>query len=174
MPTPKKEMTVNELTELFARATLVVAGDHRGLKVSELQGLRRAVRSGNAEVHVVKNTLARLAANAANRPAVLELLSGPTTLVLGFGDQVEAAKALTDYLRSSRLAFPLRAAALDGRVLSPDALNALASLPPRDVLIAQLLGTLNAPVAGLATVLNQVIAGFVRVLDARAKQLAGA
>lgn len=174
MSTPKKEATVAELTELFSKATLAVAGDHRGLTVADLRGLRRGVAGANAEVHVVKNTLGRRAATAANREALLELLTGPSALVIGFGDQVEAAKALTEYLRTSRLAFPLRGAELDGKVLSADALNSLATLPPRAVLLAMVLGTMQAPVTGLATVLNQVIAGFVRVLDARAKQMASA
>jgi len=174
MPTPKKATTIDELTELFARSTLSVAGDYRGLKVSDLMALRRAVRSSNTEVHVVKNTLGRLAANAANRPAMLELLGGPTALVVSFGDQVAAAKALTEYLRTSRLAFPLRGAEMDGRVLSPEALNSLATLPSKEVLLAQMLGTMQSPMTGLVTVMNQVIAGFVRVLDARAKQMASA
>jgi len=174
MPTAKKAATIDELTALFSKATLTVAGDHRGLTMADLRGLRRGVAGANAEVHVVKNTLGRRAATAANREAMLELLTGPSALVLGFGDQVEAAKALTEYLRTSRLAFALRGAELDGKVLSADALNSLAALPPRAVLLAQVLGTMQAPVAGLATVLNEVIAGFARVIDARAKQLAAA
>ncbi len=174
MPTAKKAVTIAELTELFSKATLTVAGDHRGLTAADLRGLRRGVASANAEVHVVKNTLGRRAATAANRTAVLELLIGPSALVMGFGDQVEAAKALTEYLRTSRLAFPLRGAELDGQVLSAEGFNSLAALPPRAILLAMVLGTMQAPITGLATVLNEVIAGFVRVLDARAKQMEAA
>jgi len=174
MPTAKKDLTISELTELIGRSKLSVAGDFRGMKVSDLTGLRRGVRSAKVEVHVVKNTLARRAAEASGRQALLSLLTGPTALVLSFGDEVEGAKALTEYLRTSRLAFPMRGAELSGRTLSADDLTALAALPPRDYLLAQVMGTMNAPVTGLVTVLNQLIAGFVRVLDARAKQLAEA
>ncbi len=172
MPTQKKAETIEGLTELIGRSKLAVAADYRGLKVADLTALRRGVRNANVEVHIVKNTLARQAATAANKPALLDLLNGPTALALAFGDQVEAAKALTDYLRTSRLNFPLKGAELDGRTVGTEVLNSLALLPPRNVLLAMVLGTMQAPIAGLATVLNEIIAGFVRVIDQRAKQLA--
>lgn len=123
------------------------------------------------EFHVVKNTLATRAAEQAQRPALPGLLTGPTALVLGFGDEVEAAKSLTDYIRASRITLPIRGAVLGERVLQTAEVQTLASLPARDVLLAQFMGGLNAPVAGLVTVLNALLAGFVRVLDARAKQM---
>lgn len=119
----------------------------------------------------MKNTLATRAAEQAERRALPKLLTGPTALALGFGDEVEAAKSLTDYIRTSRITLPIRGAVLGERVLQMAEVQSLANLPAREVLLAQFMGGLNAPVAGLATVLNALLAGFVRVLDARAKQM---
>lgn len=119
----------------------------------------------------MKNTLATRAAEQAERRALPKLLTGPTALALGFGDEVEAAKSLTDYIRTSRITLPIRGAVLGERVLQMAEVQSLANLPAREVLLAQFMGGLNAPVAGLVTVLNALLAGFVRVLDARVKQM---
>lgn len=174
MPTPKKAETVRELQDLLERANVAIATDYRGLKTSDLTALRRRLREARVEYHVVKNTLARRAAVAANRPALPEILTGPTALALGFGDEVEAARVLTDYIRTSRLNLPVRAAVLGGRVLDPPGVQSLAALPTREVLIGQVLGGIQAPIAGFVGVLGAVLGGFVRVLDARVKQLEGA
>ncbi len=173
MPTAKKEATIHELEEMFGRATIAIMTDYRGLKMSELTALRRRLRDAGVEFHVVKNTLGRLAAQHVGRESYQELLEGPTALALGFGDQVEASKALTEYVRTSRLNLPVRGAVLDGRVLQAAEVTTLANLPPRPVLVAMVLGTMMAPATGLVTVLSGVLSGFVRVLDGRAKQLAG-
>lgn len=133
--------------------------------------MRRRLREARVEFHVVKNTLATRAAEQAERRELPELFTGPTALALGFGDEAEAAKSLTDYIRSSRITLPIRGAVLGQRVLQTAEVQGLASLPSREVLLAQFMGGLNAPVAGLVTVLNALLAGFVRVLDARAKQM---
>ena len=173
MPTAKKAETVTGIQDLIQRATIAISTDYRGLSVGDLTALRRRLREAGVEYHVIKNTLGRLAAQNAGRPAYLEVLSGPTALAFGFGDQVEAARSLTEYLRTSRLALPVRGAVLDGRVVDPAGVQALAALPTKDVLIGQVLGGLQAPLVGLVSVLNGVTSAFVRVLDARAKQLAG-
>ena len=101
-----------------------------------------------------------------------ELLVGPTAIAVGYGDQVEATKSLLEYVRASRLNLSVRGALLDDRVLSAESLQAFATLPPKQVLLAQVLGGMQAPISGLASVLNQMLSSIVYVLDARAKQLA--
>lgn len=174
MSTPKKAAIVRELQDLFERANVAIVTDYRGLKTSDLTALRRRLRDARVEYHVVKNTLGRRAAVAANRPALPEVLTGPTALALGFGDEAEAARVLTDYIRTSRLNLPVRGAVLGDRVLDTAGVQTLATLPPREVLIGQVLGGIQAPIAGFVGVLSAVLGGFVRVLDARAKQLEGA
>lgn len=173
MPTAKKAETVAEVQDLIERATIAISTDYRGLSVADLTALRRKLREAGVEYHVVKNTLGRIAAQNAGRLTYLEMLSGPTALAFGFGDQVEAAKSLTDYLRTSRLNLPVRGAVLDNRVVDTAGVQMLATLPGRNVLIGQVLGGIQAPLVGLVSVLNGVTSAFVRVLDARAKQLAG-
>lgn len=156
---------------MFQRANVAIATDYRGLTTADLTALRRRLREARVEFHVVKNTLATRAAEQAERRALPQLFTGPTALALGFGDEVEAAKSLTDYIRTSRITLPIRGAVLGERVLQTTEVQSLASLPSKEVLLAQFMGGLNAPVVGLVTVLNALLAGFVRVLDARAKQM---
>jgi len=174
MPTAKKAETIAEVRDLIDRATIAISTDYRGLKVSDLTALRRRLREVGVEYHVIKNTLGRRAANEAGKTAYLEVLNGPTALAFGFGDQVEAARTLTEYLRTSRLALPVRGAVLDERVLDTAGVQSLATLPSKEVLVAQVLGGIQGPLVGLVSVLSGVSAAFVRVLDARAKQLSGA
>ncbi len=172
MTTAKKVATVAELQDLFERANLAIATDYRGLTTGDLMSLRRKLREARVEFHVVKNTLATRAAEGAQRTGLPELLKGPTGLALGFGDEVEAARNLTDYIRTSRITLPIRGGVIGNRTLQTQEIATLATLPTREVLLAQFMGGLNAPIAGLVTVLSALLAGFVRVLDARAKQMA--
>ena len=157
---------------MLGRATVAIATDYRGLTMADLTALRRRLRDSGVEFHVVKNTLARLAAQQAGRTAYHELLGGPTALALSYGDEAGAAKALTDYLRTSRLNLPIRGAVLASRVLSTEEVSVLASLPPREVIVGRVLGGMQAPIVNLVFVLNGLLGGLVRVLDARAKQAA--
>ncbi len=172
MPTAKKMDRVEEIQDLLRRASVTIATDYRGLNTADLTALRRRLREARVEFHVVKNSLATRAAEQAERRSLPELLTGPTALALGFGDEVEAARSLTDYIRTSRISLPIRGGVLGERLLQVQEIQSLASLPRREVLLAQFMGGLNAPVAGLVTVLNALLAGLVRVLDARAKQMA--
>lgn len=173
MPTAKKAARVQELQELFQRANLAISTDYRGLKTAELTALRRRLRESKTEFHVVKNTLGVRAANQAQRTALPDLLKGPTGLVLSFGDEAESARSLSEYLRTSRLNLPVRGGMLGNRVLAPADVQTLATLPPRNVVLAQVMGGFQAPIAGFVGVLSAVLSGFVRVIDARAKQLEG-
>jgi large subunit ribosomal protein L10 len=172
VPTAKKVESVQELEELLAKATMAIAADYRGLTVAEMTALRRKLGEANMKFQVVKNTLAILAAQKVGKGAMQELLVGPTALAVGEGDQVEATKTLLDYVRTSRLNLTVRGGVMDDRVLNPEQLQTLASLPKKEVLVAQLLGTMQAPMGGLVSALNQVVSSIVYVLDARANQLA--
>ena len=145
--------------------------------------LRRQLRAKGVEVRVTKNTLLRLAAAAAEKPEVAELGEGPTAVVFGYGDAVEAAKAVTEYVQTAKNAFAPRLAFVEGRLLSARELGELASLPPRPILTGQILGALRAPVYRLAQLLssaltqptgqllNSSLSQFQGLLEARSKQL---
>ncbi|MCS7294468.1 MAG: 50S ribosomal protein L10, partial [Dehalococcoidia bacterium] len=107
MPTPRKIQMVAEIRDQMTRAEVAIAADYRGLTVAQLTKLRRALRPASAELHVMKNTLAAIAADQAGRPEFKQLLQGPTAIVFGFGDPVAPVKALLDALRAERLQVPI-------------------------------------------------------------------
>ena len=170
MPTEKKMQSVEKIKGWLQNATIVIATDPTGMGVSQMTDLRRALRDSGIEYRVIKNTLAHLAADAAGTPWIKEIVEGPTGIVLGYGDASEPAKILDDYLRANRSPMAIKKAAFEERVLSPEQVRTLATLPSKEVLIAQLMGQLNAPVQGLAGVLNGPVGGFARVLQGLADQ----
>jgi large subunit ribosomal protein L10 len=171
MPTKKKVQQVAQLTKKLSGSDFALLADYRGLTNAQIMQLRRQVRQSGGEVQVVKNTLVRLAAADAGRTALQPLVTGPTMLILGKGDPVGLIQALEDYRRTTRLTFPSKGGVLDGQSYGPEELRVLATLPPRDVLVAQLLGGLQAPISGLVGVLNGVLQSFAYLLEARRQQL---
>ena len=172
MPTAKKAETIDDLTESLGKARVTITTDYRGMKMSDLTALRRRLRDANVEFTVAKNTLASIAAERAGKPALKAALKGPTALALGYGDEVDAAKVLTEFLRTSRLPLSISGGLLGSvRVMSADDVNNLASLPPKNVLIAQVLGGMQAPVAGFVGGLQALIGSFAWALQARMRQL---
>ena len=187
MPTQKKIDTVAELRERIERAVIAIAADYSGLSVPEMAKLRSAMRDAEAtELRVIKNRLFLRAADAAGKPEMAQLLDGPTAVIFGYDDVVAPAKVASEYMRSARNDFAVRSAVLDGQLLTAADVQALASLPPREILAGQIAGALIAPVANLAGLLNNLLANapgrllndtmhtFAGLLDARAKQLEGA
>jgi len=183
MPAPKKLQIVEELTASLARASIAIGAAYQGLRVAEMSDLRRQLKAKGVEVRVTKNTLLRLAAAAAEKPGVAELGEGPTAIIFGYGDAIEAAKAVTDYAQAAKNAFAIRRAFVEGRLLSPREVAELATLPPRPVLAGQIAGALRSPVWRLAQLLsgalvqptgqllNSSLIQFQGLLEARSRQL---
>jgi large subunit ribosomal protein L10 len=173
MPTPKKEATVAELKDLVQRSAIVIGTEYRGLSVKEMTALRRALAQADVDVRVVKNRLFQIAAEQAGVKAAGEVVEGPTLVVFGYGDIIAPAKAVADYARTSRTTFAAKKAYLDGAVHPGTMVAELASLPSREELIGKLAGAFISPMQTLATLLNDSIQGFARLIDARANQLEG-
>ncbi len=171
MPTQAKVESVKALKERLGAVQAAVLTEYRGLTVRQLSDLRRQLRAASAEYAVVKNRLARLAVQGSHFDALGPHLKGPTGLVLTGRDPVGVAKALTAFVRTSP-AFTIKVGMVDGKVLGPEELRALADLPSRDALRAQLVGALQGPLARLATLLTAPQGEIVRVLEARGKQAA--
>ena len=171
MPTARKEASVAELKDLVQRASIVVGAEYRGLKVKEITALRRALRDAGVEVRVVKNKLFQIAATQAGIPDAGQVVEGPTMIVFGYGDVVTPSKAIADYAKTARNAFAPKKVYLDGSVVAGSVVAELASLPTREQLIGQLAGAFVSPVQRLATLLNDSIQSFARLVDARAEQL---
>jgi len=172
MPTAAKIQEVDEFGGLLAGAQSVVLADFTGLNVAAVSELRRRCRAAGVHYQVVKNTLAKRAVGGAGMEALAAFLDGPNAWALHPSDQVAAAKVLVDFAKDHE-ACRIRGGFIDGRLLSRRELEALAKLPGRDVLLGQVLGTLQAPMAGFAGVLTALLRGFATVVQAYAKKRDG-
>ena len=186
MPTQKKIDLVAELAEQIQRSLITIAADYSGLTVPEISTLRQEMREAGVEMRVVKNRLFLRAAQAADKPEMAELLDGPTAIIFGYDDIASPARVATEYMRTARNSFAVRKGVMDGEVLSLADLEDLATLPPRDILISQVLGAIQGPLTHLAGLFNSLLANppgrllndsiqtFTGLLEARANQLEGA
>ena len=172
MPTEKKRDMVAALAERFRGCTVAIGTDFRGLSAKEMTQLRQRLREQSAGYQVVKNRLAVLAAQEAGMEVFTQLLEGSTGIAFGHGEPSATAKALDEFVRSTRSALVVRSAVLDGEFLSAAQVKALASLPSKEELLARLLGQMNAPIVGLVTVLKGPLRALAIVLQRRGEQLA--
>src|SRR4051812_15975697 len=159
----QKAAAVAEIAQNIQESDAVFAVDYRGLSVPQAAELRAKLREADARFQVVKNTLTLRAADQAGAESLKELLVGPTALTYVFGDAAAAAKALRDYARATEL-LPFKGGLMDGNALTADDISAIARLPSREQLYAQLVGVVAHPIAGLARTLNQLIGGLAVAL----------
>src|SRR5438132_8028919 len=143
-----KERLVAELTERLRTADTLFVADYRGLSMTEIDGLRTELLRHGARFSVVKNTLTRRAAEAAAADVLLALLEGPTAIAFleSEGDPVAVAKAINDAARTTRV-LVVKGGIMEGRTITADDVRSLATLPPVDVLRAQVLGAIAAPLS---------------------------
>lgn len=144
---------------------------YKGLTVQQMTDLRRRVREAGGRMLVAKNTLARLALDAAGKAPLCSHLEGPTALVFAGEEPPAVAKALREFADDNE-ALQLRGGMLEEMLLDAAGLKALADIPPREVLIAKVIGGMNAPLSGLVGVLSGVLRSLVGTLDAVAKKKA--
>jgi len=160
-----KKAIVEEIKDKVEKAQGLVLVDYRGLNVEEITELRRNYREAGVDYKVYKNTMMRFAFKDTGFEEFNEYLVGPNALVFGFEDPVQPAK-ITEEFAKDHDELEIKAGIVDGRIVGVDEIKELASLPSREVLIAQTLGGLNAPIAGLANVLQGTIRNLVYALNA--------
>ncbi len=173
MPTAQKAKTIDELTEQLSGAKLVILTDYRGLNVTELQGLRTSLRNVDGEFRIAKNTLTRIAAEKAGIEGLEPVLEGPLALGIANGDIVGFAKAMNDFVRTSRI-LTIKGGVLDNRFITAAQVEGISTLASKETLQAQLLGMLKAPQRDLVSVLSGPSRSMAYVLNARAEQLSAA
>jgi large subunit ribosomal protein L10 len=161
-----KQQVVTEIHDKLKRAKAVFLADFRGMNVEKATGLRDELRKADVEYKVVKNTLLELASRETDKESLSAHYVGPTAIALSYDDPVSAAKVLSRFAKESQAIFRLKAGVLSGKLISVAEIQALAELPSREVLIAKLLGTMQAPTANFVGVLAAVPGSFVRVLNA--------
>ncbi|MCC6729204.1 MAG: 50S ribosomal protein L10 [Chthonomonadales bacterium] len=169
-PRADKVETVAGLSEIYERSNGAILTNYRGLTVAEITGLRRKLRESGGAYHVVKNTLFRRVLGESLAPELDALLTGPTGIAFA-DDPVATSKALLDYLRDLRKPdVVVKGAYVEGRVYSPEQVTALSRIPPREIVLGQALGTLQAPLSDFAGTMNGVMSEFARTLQALADQ----
>lgn len=164
---PEKSSIVEEIKGHLRDAEYVVLADYRGLTVRQTTELRSKLRGVGARVKVVKNTQLGVAAGLAGKSVICQSVNmGPTALVTGRGDVVDVAKLLKQFIADNGSKPVVKGGCLGVRVLSPADVEALAEMPPRNVLLGQFVGTLAAPISGIVGVLNQRLVSILYVLKA--------
>jgi large subunit ribosomal protein L10 len=167
-----KERAVADLSERLRTTETLLVADYRGLTMPQTDDPRTKLLAPSARFTVVKNTLTRRAAEAAGTDSLLALLEGPTAIAFleSDGDPVAVAKALVDAARETRV-LALRGGMLEGRPVEPEEIESLAKLPPADVLRAQVLGAIAAPVTAIVGLFAAPLQGLYGLIDARIEQL---
>ena len=166
-----KSQNVEEIKEKIGKAQSVVLVDYRGLNVEQLTELRSQYRDANVDYKVYKNTMMRIAFKDLGLEDFNEFLKGPSAIAFGYDDPVGAAKITAEFAKTNNK-LEIKAGIVDGKVIDVDGVNSLASLPSREVLVAQVLGGLNAPIQGFANVLQGTIRSLAIVLNAIAEEKA--
>lgn len=163
---PDKKYIIDELFERVNTSPFVLVLDYTGMTVPEFNELRGKLSDNGAECHVAKNSYMRKALENANLPDISDQLLGQTAFVTGESDVCAAAKAVKEFAKKAKK-LTVKTGILDGDVLDPAQVNALAELPPRDVLLATLLSVINAPATQLVRVLNEPATSVARVIKAK-------
>jgi len=169
----KKVQIIDKLQEAFSNSSVGILTDYRGLSAQEMFTLRRGLRESGIEYQVVKNTLARFAAEKAGKEELISSFQGPVAIVFGYGNITEPAKALADYIDTSKLNLRIKGGFLSDRVLTAQDVKTLSTLPSREILLARLLGGMQIPISSLVSYLTTPIRGFIGVLQARIQQMEG-
>jgi large subunit ribosomal protein L10 len=168
VPTQAKIETVEELKTRLADVKTIVLAEYRGLTVAQLSDFRKQLRAVSAEYTIVKNRLARLAIASSTVAGLGAALKGPTGMVLAKGDPVGVAKAVQTFARTNQ-ALVVKVGIVDGQLVEPAGLKALADLPSREALRAQIVGAVQGPLAQLVGLLQAPQRELVYVLEQRGK-----
>jgi len=161
----EKQAAIDALTAKLAEARAIYVTDYQGLTVGKVTDLRRRLHKAGVDYVVVKNTLALRALKAAAVSGLDSHVTGPTAFALSQGDAAAAAKVLTEFAKEFEKP-ALKAAIVDGRTVSPEQIKRLAQLPPREVLLGELAGALQGPLAGFVGALTGLLSTFVGAVEA--------
>jgi large subunit ribosomal protein L10 len=168
----QKEQIVAEVVTLLESSKLTAIAEYKGLSVKDMQALRRQAREQRTEIKVVKNRLVRLAVSKSDRLKNTELgdLNGQLVYAFNSEDEVAPAQVLAQFAKQHTNLKMISGINEDGQMLSGDDMKALANLPSKEQLRAQLVGTIGAPLSGFANILSGNLRGFMNVLSAKAEQ----
>lgn len=160
----EKEQVVQEIKQKLEAATLVICTDYRGINVEQVTELRNKLRLPGVEYRVLKNTMFRFALQQAGYENLATQISGPNAVIFSQEDPIGPAKIIFDFAKTNKQ-LEIKLGILDGQMISPEDIKNLAQLPSREALLAQVVGTMQAPISAFVRVLNANLTGLVRALD---------
>ena len=173
MPREEKVQAVDELSQVFAECSIGILTDYRGLTTAEMTELRRSLRNSDIKYRVVKNTLARFAAEKAGKKELVGYFEGPVAIAFGYGDIVLPAKVLADYIRTQKTSLTIKGGFASDNIFNPADIESLALLPSTEVLLGKIVAGIQSPIYRLVNGLASPLRGLIGVLQARAQQLEG-
>jgi large subunit ribosomal protein L10 len=173
MPTEKKKQIIDHLEQIFAQSSSGIMTDYRGLKTQDVVVLRRKLREVGVELHVIKNTLAKIAAGKAGKDQMDSIFEGPMAIIFVKDDLSKSAKVLTDHIAANKMAMTIKGGFWGNRLLSPKEIATIATLPSKEVLLGQVMGGIQGPLYALMNQINAPLRGLMTVLQGRIKQLEG-
>ena len=173
MSREKKTQIIDSLEQVFSRCSIGILTDYRGMSATEMTDLRRRLRELGIECKVVKNTLTRLAAQKAGKEELVNFFEGPVAIAFGYSDIAVPAKALADYIQTSKSGMSIKGGFLPNRLLTAQDVITLSTLPSREVLVVKVLAGMQRPILALVSYLNTPMRGIIGLLQARIQQLEG-
>ncbi|MEX0668173.1 MAG: 50S ribosomal protein L10 [Candidatus Saccharimonadales bacterium] len=165
----EKEAQVTALKEELSKSSLSVLASYSGLSVQDSQILRKQIKDQGGSFRVVKNAMLKLAVADTHKEVDLSELEGPVAMAFGYDDPIIAAKVIADHAKKNDSLKPIMAIDNQGQVLSAEEVGRLADLPPKEVLLGQVVGVVAAPLSGMVGVLSGNLRGLVTVLDKAAQ-----
>jgi len=172
LPTQQKVDRVQDIKDRLERSSIAMTTTYSGISVNQMIELRRAMKAGGVDFTIVKNTLLSIAADDAQKPQLKEIIQGPTAIAMGYDEPIDAAKTMSEFIQNGGTSLAIIGAVMgDGAAMSSSEFTRLASLPPKPIILAMLLGQLQSPIARLATVMNGPMQGLGNVLAARLRQM---
>jgi large subunit ribosomal protein L10 len=171
MPTKEKINEVASLKEMMTKSRNIIVADHTGINVEEITALRRELRKSNAELRIAKNTLLKIAAKESGLEIIGEYLTGPTSLIFGYDDPSVPARVVHELQKKTERP-KVKGYVLNSQLMGVDVFKKIAQLPTKEVVLAQLVGSLDWPIVEFVMTLDAVVKNFVGVVDAVADQKA--
>ena len=168
----EKEQTISELQKQIGQYKGAVLANFRGLNVAQFNQLRQRLREEKISFHVVKNTLMKLASKGTDLEKINPYFEGPTAMAISYGNPVSLIKIFLDFVKTQP-ALEIKVGLIEGEVIVPGEMKNVASMPSREVLLAQILGGIQMPASQIGGVIHSLFRQVLGVLEARVDQLAG-
>ena len=166
----EKEIVVSDLSKKIEGYKAVVLTHYRGLNVEQINQLRRRLREDKVDFHVVKNTLMKIASKGTDLEKLNDYFEGPTAIAISYGDPVLLAKTLTEFIKT-QVPLEIKAGLIEGRISPPEEIKALATMPSREVLLAQIVGGIQMAGGQVVGIIHSLLQQMLGIIQSRVSQM---